>query len=322
VQEEARELIRKYGQQGYLTAKRTILDKKNLSKPLHEVLRYFIEETWPNKQHPALTSLACEAVGGKPNAPNRISAAIVLLTGAADIHDDIIDKSKTKNSKLTAFGKFRPDLVLLAGDALLFRGMVLLKEACGEFPEEKNRMLHRFVEEAFFEIGNAAAKERTFKGNCDLQPKKYLEIIEAKGAVSEACARIGATVGNGKREEVEVLGSFGRELGTLMTVRNEFTDLFDLAELRNRAKNEVLPLPLLYAFQNKQVKTEILELLRKGLTQQSLLRITDLTTKTEQVQRLREEMKFRGKKEENALNAFSGNTEALKVLLRLSMMGF
>ena len=293
-----------------------------MSKPLREVLRYFIKESWPNRQHPALTSLACEAVGGEPEASNRISAAIVLLTGAADIHDDIIDKSKTKNSKLTAFGKFSPDLVLLAGDALLFRGMVMLKEACREFSKEKNQMLHHFVEEAFFEIGNAAVKEITFKGNCTLQPKKYLEIIEAKGAVSEACARVGATVGNGKLEEVEALGNFGRILGTLMTIRNEFTDLSNPAEVRHRAKNEVLPLPLLYAFQNLQVKTEILELLRKRLTQQSLKRIIELTTKTDQVQLLREDIKSRAQKEENALNALSGNTEALKLLLRLSTYGF
>ena len=45
-----------------------------------------------------------------------MSAALVLLTGAADIYDDIIDKSKVKSTKPTAYGKFSQDAVLLAGD--------------------------------------------------------------------------------------------------------------------------------------------------------------------------------------------------------------
>src|SRR5665647_1836762 len=94
--ERVQNFITEYGEDGYQIAKKSILQDRKITEQVKQVLNYFMEECWPNKQHPALISLACEAVGGNRDSPNEVSAALVLLTGAADIHDDIIDKSKTK----------------------------------------------------------------------------------------------------------------------------------------------------------------------------------------------------------------------------------
>ena len=107
-------LLKKYGQEGLKIANKTINDK-NMDKPIHEVVTYFIEETWPNTHHPALIALCCMAAGGKPAQTSKIGAALVLLTGAADLHDDMIDESIIKGGKQTAYGKFDKNLEFKTG---------------------------------------------------------------------------------------------------------------------------------------------------------------------------------------------------------------
>jgi len=313
-------LLTKHGQRAFEIAKTAVLNEKMMCKLVYEAIRYFMEESWYDVQHPALLSLACEAVGGNPDATTQIGAAIVLLAGAADIHDDIIDKSITKGSRPTVYGKFGKDIALLAGDALLFKGLILLHEACEKLPKKQRQAILNLTKQAFFEIGSAEAKETGFKEKYDLTPEEYRKVIEMKAAVAEANTRIGAILGGGYSEEIDVLGHYGRTLGMLMTIRDDFIDLFEPDELGNRAKNECLPLPILYAFQNKRKKSEIIRLFRKNkITKQETRKILDLIMDTKNVQELKKEMKLLIKKEEKLLGRIGRTKNALRLLLHSTL---
>ena len=312
-------ILTKHGQKGLQTAK-TALNDPNIPTPIQEILHYFIEETWPNTHHPALIALCCQAVNGKAESTHKVSAAIVLLTGAADIHDDIIDKSKTKGQKQTAYGKYNKDQVLLAGDALLFKGMLLLHEACAEFPAKKQQSLFDCVEQSFFKIGNAISSERSFR----LKPVdlvSYRKAIESKGGVSEACAEIGAIIGGANPQEANGLRNFGKTLGILMAIKNEFTDLQDPKELANRLKNEIMPLPLMYALEDVSVKKQIMALLQGRMTKQKAELVAELAMKTEQVKKLKKEMRSMVVAEEKLLEPIKVNVDVFKLLLRSSLEG-
>ncbi|MEM3701003.1 MAG: polyprenyl synthetase family protein [Candidatus Bathyarchaeia archaeon] len=314
--EKVQKLLKKRGEKAFEMARDAILKEKNIDERVYKALRYFIEESWYNVQHPALLSLACEAVGGSPEKTTAIGAAMVLLTGAADIHDDILDKSKIKNSKPTVFGKFGKDVALLAGDALLFQGLTLLHEACEELPYNTKKVVLNLIRKAFFELGNAEVKEIDFRAKYDIKPQEYRKIIEAKAAVAEATARIGAILGNGKPEEVETLGHYGRTLGTLMTIRDDFIDLFEPDELKNRARNECLPLPLLHAFQNTETKNKVVEILRKNeITNQEVQEILDLVLGAREVEELKKEMRSLIKQEKNLLQGIKRNSNILHFFL-------
>jgi geranylgeranyl pyrophosphate synthase len=319
---QIQDFIQKYGKNGYYAAKTMLLTDKNLSPQIKEILRYFINESWPNMQHPALISFACETVGGNPKATEEVSAALVLLTGAADIHDDIIDKSKTKAGKPTAYAKFGLDSVLLAGDILLLKALTHLNKATESFSPITRRRILNLVEESFTEIGCATARERAFKGDFSLHPAQCREIIFAKGAVSDAFARIGATIGNGKTSEINSLGVFGRTLSVLMSMRNEFSDMLDPVELKNRIKNETLPLPLLYALQDESVRKELLTLLKNSITIEKTSRIVELALGTEEVRKLKEEMCETAQKEEIRLKSKNWDVAPLTLLLKLSVSSF
>ena len=317
--QQAQRFITDYGENGYVIAKKVLLSDSKIAEPIREVLGYLIEEAWPNRQHPALISMSCEAAGRFRHLPDEVSAALVLLTGAADMHDDIVDKSRTKAHVPTPVGKFSPDIVLLAGDILLLKSLTQLSIACEAFSVETRREVHGLVEAGFFELGTATARERAFKGKLSVDPSKYREIIQAKGAVSEACARIGAAIAQAEPRVANVLGHIGRTLGVLMTLRSEFGDLCTPAELRNRWRNEVLPLPLFLAFHDESAKHEILGLLEQRLTNKNVKKINAAVLKTKQVTDLKVEMQLIAQKEEAALEALNCNREPFKMLLRLSL---
>jgi len=282
--------MERLGRKAYEIAIETLMKEKFEYKPLHEAVSYFMQE-WRNFQHPALLAIACEAVGGDPEKTAPIGAALVLLTGAADIHDDIIDKSKTKGSKPTLFGKFGEDISLLVGDALLFKGLMLLNSACEKLPKEKGKTVQELVKQGFFEFGTAEAKEASLKGNWNLTPEEYLDIIRRKAAIAEATARIGAVIGGATPEEVEDWGKIGRILSILVNIRNEFVDIFEAEELKNRRDNECLPLPMLYAMRNSETKKRIIFLLKKKeLTDDDAIRVADVALETKEIQKLRGEI--------------------------------
>jgi geranylgeranyl pyrophosphate synthase len=289
--EQVKAVFEKRGRESFEIAKNTILSEEIKYAPIREAVRYFMEEVWRDVQHPALLSLACEAVGGKPSATTHVGAAITLLTGAADIHDDIIDQSKTKGLKPTVYGKFGKETAILVGDALIFEGLTLLHKACEKFPKKQKQAILKLTKQAFFELGSIEAKETTYKGRFDLSPEEYFHIIETKATVAEMTMKIGAILGDGTTKRVEALGHYGRTLGILMTIREDFIDIFEPDELKNRVENEVLPLPLLYASKNSQIRNTIKPLLlQTNITEDDTQRIVSTILNSKDVKGLKDRM--------------------------------
>jgi geranylgeranyl diphosphate synthase type I len=318
--ERAKILLEKRGKKALEISKQSILQEKIEDKPLREALRYFMEEVWFDVLHPALLALACEAVGGNPDSTTGVGAAVVLLAGAADIHDDIIDKSATKDSKLTVFGKFGQDVAILAGDALLFKGVYVLHEALETFPKDKKTQVLELIEHAFLEISGAEARETSLRGRFDLPAGEYCDVIGKKIAAAEAIARIGAILGDGTREEIEVLGHYGKTMAFLMTLRDEFVDIYEIDELKNRSENECLPVPILFAFKDEKKKNEIIKLLKGSRTEQKDVdRVIELVMNSDEVQALKKDMQSMIRNGIQSLNSIKKTRDTLSLLLKSAM---
>jgi geranylgeranyl diphosphate synthase type I len=257
-------------------AKDTVLRMKVESREINEALKHYARN-WNDYVHPGLMSIACEAVGGNPDETVPMQAVMLMLTAAADIHDDIIDESKTKYRKPTVFGKFSKDIALLVGDAFLLRGMTFLNEIKNQIPEAKANAVWNIIFSRFFELGDAEAIEVSVRGDIDVSPEEYLRILERKASIFEAYMRIGALIGGGDQIAVDLLGNYGKTLGILLSIREDVIDTFEPDELQNRMKNECLPLPILYAFKNPLVKKTILNYLSKPkISNKDAERIVDI----------------------------------------------
>ncbi len=289
--EQAGLILQERGRFAVDLARRSMLTDEVAYPPLRDALRYFSED-WNDFLHPALVSLACEAVGGKPRMTDKLGAALVLLAGGADIHDDIIDQSVVKGIKETVFGKFGKDIAILAGDIFLLKGIYLLHEGCENLETFKKRKILNTVNQTFLETSSAEATEAALRGRIDIQKQQFLDIIHHKVAAGETAMRIGALIGNGTSQEVETLADYGRSYGTLMSIRDEFVDIFEQDELSNRIRKEVLPLPIIVALQDDSKNARLLQLLKEKINANDIEEVVDLTSSSIGSTLLVSEMKY------------------------------
>lgn len=324
--ERVQRMMKERGAKPLEMARKEILqgNSKNI-----EVLNYFVREWWeeirPVVLGPTVISLACEAVGGNPEITVPVAASITLIGSGIEIHDDIIDRSKTKKSLLTVFGKFGANMTLIAGRTLIIKGLTLLHEASREWvPAKKTASISDAVEKAFFEYGDAVGLALELRGNLDIAPEKYMHIIGKKGSIIEGQARVGAVIGGGTEEEIEALGRYGRILGTLSTIRGEFIDMFEADELHHRRANECLPLPILYTLQNPEAKKKIIHILEKEkIINNDVDTLVDVIYGTRQVESLKKRMQKLAEEANLALASLvqSESVEAFKLFISATLKG-
>jgi len=318
---QVQKIFKERGTKALEIARKEILQEKIESKEAREALRYFMTQYWHDLARPSLLSLVCEAVGGNPELTTPISIPMIMISGALDIHDDIIDKSKTKYSRRTVYGKYGGDVALLVGDALLFKGLTLLNRAVERgISVEKLTLIMDLIKNMFFELGDAEASELPLRGRLDVLPKHYLNIVRKKAADVEAHTRIGAVLGEGSKREIEALGRYGRLLGMLIILRDDWIDVIDFEESLHRIKNECLPLPLLYAGQNSNVKHRINSLVKKQkMRRENADAILEITYKSGGIQLLRKLMIELMRKASSELKEIKYNKEQLELLLQATI---
>ncbi len=273
---------------------------------------------------PALIRLSCEAVGGDAKLASLVGEALIMICGAFELHDDIIDKSYLRGPRRrkTILGKYGVNVALLAGDGLLIKGFSLLSKLYEtSLPKELARSVIDLVCECFTELGSAEALELKFFGSLDIKLSSYLKVLRLKAADVEAYTRIGALLGGGSSEEVEALGRYGRLLGMMVIVRDELKDLLEYgSELLSRIRNEYLPLPLIYALNKPGFKDQIKALLSGGVVDRrvglKLVRIAERSGGINYALRL---LKRLGREALEALKPVKGNVEPLKLLVEATI---
>jgi geranylgeranyl pyrophosphate synthase len=237
-----------------------------------------------------------------------------MLAAAFDLHDDIIDRSKTKQGKPTVLGKFGRETAILLGDAFLVRGFTLFSESVENRSKEERRRIMCILRESLFELGNAHSLELGLRGRMDITPEEYEPILSMKAASLEADARIGGIIGGGRDDDVESLAEYGKIVGILATLREEFVDILDFKELRQRMKREYLPIPIQYAFRNKTERESILDVLNsQPARKKDLVRII---LQSDGVLQLRKKMETLANEADHQLDRLK-ESEAKHLLKRL-----
>jgi geranylgeranyl pyrophosphate synthase len=288
--EQVNKLLAERSRRSLEIAKKEILQEKRESEVINDAFRYYAKN-WDDVVHPGLIAIACEAVGGRAEDTIPMQVAMLLLTAGFDLHDDIIDESKTKYGKPTVFATFGKDITLLVGDAFFMKALLLLRKLERQFTVEKMDAIWNIINSQFFELGDAEALEASLKSNIDISPEECFRILRMKASTFEAHMRIGAIVGGGEKHVVDLLGNYGRALGILVSIREDFIDIFEADELQNRSRNECLPLPILYAFKNPQIKRTVIEYLSKQqFSDEDAEKIVDIIFEDENVETFRNEI--------------------------------
>lgn len=270
--------------------KKSLLSERIEHRELRQALEHYFSY-WNDFTHPGIFSIACEAVGGDPAKQIEAQSAMAMLAAAFDIHDDIVDGSKTKHGYPTVFGKYGKDIALLLGNAFMIDGFTLMGKAAGRLPRERSDEIFSILKTSLFVVGNAHASELCLRQRLEASPEEYMKILEKKAASVEADMHVGALFGGGSSKEAQALARYGRILGTLATLREEFVDIFEAEELNQRIRAEAFPIPVLYALQDKESREKIENIIDKGeLKSKDVNRLLNIVLDSRQVAKLRKQM--------------------------------
>jgi geranylgeranyl pyrophosphate synthase len=287
-------IIEKRGNFALVEASQQILQSTYDDGMISEALKYYAKTVFPRVLpiFPALIDLSCEVVGGKTEEAKFLAVPMLLITASGDIHDDIIDKSTKKYDRKTVFGKYGQEITLLAGDVLLTQGLSLFQKSSEFLSAEQRANVLSLITEAMVELTAAEASEICLWKKRNLTPEECFEVIEHKGSVAELHCRIGGIIGSADEKNLVDLKEYGKLVGILSTMKDEFLDLENFSELKNRINNEMPPYPIVCAFQNKTLRKQILPIImNQSFSEKDLPFVVESILSSDEVKKLKSELK-------------------------------
>ena len=295
--EKALAILNKKSERALQKAKELILKERFRCEKAKEALKYYVS-TWNDTTRPGVLALAHEAVGGKPKEVIPLQIAMLFIDAAMDIHDDIIDKSTTKSSKETLYGKFGEETALLIGNAFLVEGFNHLNKMTEKLPLDKKQLIINAVKDSLFKVIDAHIHEVELrKAKWSMNPKEYFHVLKTKAADIEGHMRVGAIFAGGTDQEIEAISRYGKYLGTLLLIREDFVDAYEPEELTNRVKHECLPLPIIFALQCGTHKKELYEILfKENFDENDTANIVELIYKIPETLKLKRQLNVLKKK--------------------------
>ena len=162
---------------------------------------------------PAVTVLACEAVGGDRSQAVEFAAGIELVHNASLVIDDIIDRSDTRRGTPSAWAEFGYGSAIIASDGLL-------GEAFGLFSSDERAM--EIVADSMVELGEGEATELVERPTTEAA---YMTLARRKtGALFRASAELGAVAGDADSDTVEAFGEYAERVGVAFQIRDDVLD--------------------------------------------------------------------------------------------------
>lgn len=168
---------------------------------------------------PVLLMLCFEAVGGQGADPLPAAVAVELAHTESLIHDDIIDEDVLRRKTPAFHAVHGYEMALLSADFILS----IILDITARF---NNPRIAQALAQATSTMSEGELEEiRIHKNKQNITMNEYLRVISKKTAsLFEASATIGATIGNGKKPQVEALAEYGRLLGTAYQIQDDISD--------------------------------------------------------------------------------------------------
>jgi len=236
---------------------------KNLRQPLE-----FISRNWRDLT-PALMSLSCEAVEGRPDETHEVALALSLINLSFYIWDDIVDRATFKSFKPTLFGKFGGGTALIVGGLASAKAFSILNEL--DMEKEKRQAITELIWNLCANMARAETVTFRLRNQEIFLHTKKIWKIKMEAADTETCLRIGAIVGNGSESEIDHLGKYGFYFGVILALWNDFRVSVNLTlELAEKIRSGKLPYSLLWACgRSEKLRRKIENLADKNAIEQT-----------------------------------------------------
>lgn len=204
-----------------------------LREPLeiHKAMRYSLLDGG-KRIHPIVCISACELVGGQESTAMPVACAVEMLHAVSLMQDDLpcMDNDDIRRGKPSNHKAFGESVTILAADALLALAFehVATMSTVGVVPP---MVTVHAIQELARSIGSQGLVAGQFLDlSSEGSPEIGLEGLESihinkAGPLLEASAAMGAMLGGGSSEQMEILRKFGRCVGLLYQVVDDILDI-------------------------------------------------------------------------------------------------
>ena len=197
---------------------------------------------------PLLTLAAARALNGGGEKAHKLAAAVEFIHTATLLHDDVVDGSEMRRSKVAAHLIWGSPSSVLVGDFLFARAFELMVET------DSLRALH-ILARASAVIAEGEVLQLTRSRDLRLDQAVYLQIVQAKTAeLFAAAAESGAVAAAASDAEVAAMRAYGMNLGLAFQLVDDALDYASDAETLGKNAGDdfregKVTLPLLLAVQ-------------------------------------------------------------------------
>jgi octaprenyl-diphosphate synthase len=195
---------------------------------------------------PMFVFLSSGVAGQITETSYRGASLIELLHTATLVHDDVVDDSLFRRGFFSINALWKNKIAVLVGDYLLSRGLLLSME-------NEDYDLLNIVSDAVREMSEGELLQMEKARNLDITEEVYYDIIRQKTAsLISSCCAVGACAGGADDEAIQLMKTFGENVGMAFQIKDDLFDYGDLEigkPLGIDIKEKKMTLPLIYTLQ-------------------------------------------------------------------------
>ena len=177
---------------------------------------------------PRLCLLACQAVGGDPDAAVPAAAAIEFIHNFSLIHDDIEDRDEIRRGRPTVWKLWGEAQAINAGDCIYSLGFAALSKLEAAKVETARRLRAvAILSDATVRLCEGQTHDVALQGQEEISEAEYLDLVGRKtGAVMSAAAEMGVLLGGASDELASAFRGFGMQLGVAFQIRDDILGIW------------------------------------------------------------------------------------------------
>ena len=167
---------------------------------------------------PVLLLLSSKLMGYTGRRATQLGAVVEIIHTATLVHDDIIDEAQTRRGRPAANTQWGNSKCVLAGDWLYMQAFkIAVQERNFRVLDVLIDLTQQMVEGELLQI------EKLGKA---ITQQEHLDLIYRKTAcLFSTCMQLGGILGGATEEQIERLGSYGRNVGMAFQVVDDVLDL-------------------------------------------------------------------------------------------------
>ncbi|HEY7772544.1 MAG TPA: polyprenyl synthetase family protein [Marinagarivorans sp.] len=257
----------------FTATNRLIIEQLHSDVGLVENIGHYIVDSGGKRLRPILVLLTANALGfgSKPNSASMHSLAAIIefIHTATLLHDDVVDVSNMRRSRLTANAKWGNAPAVLVGDFLYSRAFQMLV-ALGSMP------IMGILSDTTNIISEGEVQQLVNAKDPSVTEENYLNVIHKKtGALFEAACQAAAILADASECEQQAALAFGHHLGIAFQLVDDALDYEGDSDTLGKNVGDDLAegkptLPLIYAMQHadEHAQSLIRDAIANGSTQE------------------------------------------------------